>query len=485
MGQEQRMPAPVGAQNLAMVFATFRRPHTAQRLVNSVREYFPDMPIYVADQSEPTEEMRDYYARQNCEVVWMEVDVGVCASRNAAVDLVKEPYFLLCDDDFFFGPETTFDAALALLEDQRDIGVVGGRLFDVHENESGTNTENRFWELFFSYDQAKGKLVTIPVHYFAPDPKYAQGIEYFECDAVMNFAVFRRDMIDDQIRWDPQFKSNGEHEDFYLNLKVNGDYRVVYSPGIVAYHHHPLQPNYQKLRFRNHGWQKFLDKWKLRQFLELDQGIRVTNMVQDLMPYATGYQEFYEGTPLETRKQNTAAGCLRLSNVTGRILPAKSRIDTPAWTSVAGRLEIGLDGKGGCSGGSWQKPSAKTRTEPKGAILDTQALGFEVRYPESYEIGVDTVCYLWPRLEDAGIQDLTGVELYYSVVIGFDYVVWLKPALPHGQKVFSNQWNALVINLPPMKQDLHIEVVVVKDGTHLFSTVSPEISCTKATHRLL
>jgi GT2 family glycosyltransferase len=482
MAGEQRTQASVGSQNLAMVFATFRRPHTVQRLVNSVRKYFPDMPIYVADQSEPTDEMRDYYARHNCKVVWMELDVGVCASRNAAVDLVTEPYFLLCDDDFFFGPETNFDAALTLLEDQTDIGVVGGRLFDVHEYEGGSSAENRFWELFFSYDKDKGKLVTIPVHYFAPDPKYAQGIEYFECDAVMNFAVFRRAMIDDQIRWDPQFKSNGEHEDFYLNLKVNGQYRVAYSPGIVAYHHHPLQPNYQKLRFRSHGWQKFLDKWHLRQFLE--QGLRITNMVQDLIPYAIGYQGFYEGTPLETRKQNTAAGCLRLSNVTGRILPTKSKINNPIRTSVAGRLQIGLDGKGGCSGGSWQKPITRAVEGQPEVIFDAQALDFELKCPDSFENGVDTVCYLWPRLEAEGIHEITGVELYYSVAIGADYVVWLKPALPYGQKIFTNQWNALVINLPPVNRDLYVEVVVVKDGNHLFSTTSPEISCVKATQRL-
>lgn len=484
MGAEQRKPASVGSQDLAMVFATFRRPHTVQRLVNSVREYFPDMPIYVADQSGPTDEMRDFYARNNCEVVWMELDVGVCASRNAAVDLVKEPYFLLCDDDFYFGPETSFDAALTLLKDQADIGVVGGRLFDVHEFEGGSSAENRFWELFFSYDKDKGKLVTIPVHYFAPDPKYAQGIEYFECDAVMNFAVFRRDMIDDQIRWDPQFKSNGEHEDFYLNLKVNGQYRVVYSPRIVAYHHHPLQPNYQKLRFRSHGWQKFLDKWHLNQFLELEQGLRITNMVQDLIPYAIGYQEYYEGTPLETRKQNALAGCLRLSNVTGRILPTKSRIDNPSRTSVAGLLQIDLEGKGGCSGGSWLKPIKTVGSRQQEAVSDTQALDFELKCPDSYENGVDTVCYLWPRHQAEGIREITGIEVYYCVAIGSDYVVWLKPALAHGQKIFTNQWNALVINLPPMKQALHVEVVVMKDGKHIFSATSPEVSCVKATHRL-
>jgi glycosyltransferase involved in cell wall biosynthesis len=485
MGADQRNAAPVATKNLAMVFATFNRPHTVQRLINSVREYFPDMPIYVADQSDPSDKMRAYYELHGCKVVWMENDAGVCASRNAAVDLVTEPYFLLCDDDFYFGPETNFDAALTLLRDQPDIGIVGGRLLDVHEHEHGSSVENRFWELFFSYDKDKGKLVTIPVHYFAPDPKYAQGVEYFECDAVMNFAVFRRGMIDAQIRWDPQFKSNGEHEDFYLNLKMNGQYRVVYTPSIVAYHHHPLQPNYQKLRRRSRGWQKFLDKWQLKQFLEMDLGLRITNRVENLLPYAIGYQSYYEGIPLETRPSKAFAGCLQLSNVTGRVLPTKSKIDGRGEAAVTGHLQIGRDGTGICTGGSWAKRVQPARAQQVQVSQDAGAIDFELQCPESYENGVDTVCYLWPKLENAGIQEITGVEVYYSVVIGADYVVFLQPALPLGQKVFSNQWNALVINLPAMKTALHLEVVVLKDGKHLFSTTSAEIACIKAKQRLL
>lgn len=473
MALDTSQSRPENRNDLALVFATFQRPHTSQRLINSVRKYFPEMPIYVAVQSDPSDEMKAYYRQHKCEVAWVEHDCGVCVSRNAAVDLVKEPYFLLCDDDFFFGPETRFDAALDLLDHQPDIGIVGGRLFDRHFYNGQTSTDERYWELFFNYDPEGGRLTTIPVHYFAPEPKYSNGIEYYECDAVMNFAVFRTDIINKKIRWDPQFKSNGEHEDFYLNFKLNGRHRVAYTPTIVAYHNHPVQPNYQKLRFRNHGWQKFLDKWKLRQFLEIDGCLRVTNSVHLPLPYATGYNQYYSGVPLDTRKQETPAGCLRISNFTGRPVPSTRQ----SKTSVSVIMQFDMDGNVAFPGGSWkEKPGASNWHHEKrtGSIAyDVSSVKFELKCPGVYESERDFFCYLYPLLDTESadnVLQLEGLEVFSSVAVGSDYVVFLEPVLIDSHSIFSNQWNALPIALPPLTQDIYFEIVVTQKDTVLYSS---------------
>jgi len=465
-----------GAEKLGLVFATMQRPHTAQRLINSVRTYFPKMPIYVADQSEPTDEMRHYYAGNNCEVAWMDFDIGVCASRNAAVSMVKEPYFILCDDDFYFGPETSFDTGLKILESTPDIGIVGGRLFDRFELNSGVSTEDRFWELLFNYDLDKGKLLTVPVHYFAPEPKYAEGVEYFECDAVMNFAIFRTNMFDHCIKWDPRFKSNGEHEDFYLNFKMNGKHRVVYTPTIVAYHNHPFQPKYQKFRFRNDGWQKFMDKWNLRQFLELDGGLRVTNMVHEVQRYATGYKSFYNAPPLETTKKKTPAGCLRISNITGRIISDRSKIDIAAETKLNGSVHIDTDGNANCFGGGWefsQKSKRTKKLETKTPMeFDPSLLEFDVKFPFAYRNDNDTFVYLQPKFgweETHCPFEVEDIMIYYSIALESNYLVYLNPALVDSQKIYANQWNALFLDIPPVTRDLYVELAVIFKGEPLFN----------------
>jgi len=90
------------------------------------------------------------------------------------------------------------------------------------------------------------------------------------CDAVLNFAVMRRTIFDNPcIRWDERFKSNGEHEDFYLNLKFNSDVKVAYLPTMTAGHHHPEEfSKYRsRLRDRREGWTAFFDKWGIDQYL--------------------------------------------------------------------------------------------------------------------------------------------------------------------------------------------------------------------------
>lgn len=465
--------------DLALVVATLLRPHAIQRLINSVRTYFPDMPIYVADQSHPSPAMRDFYSSRNCSVVWMDHDSGVCASRNAAVELVKEPFFILCDDDFFFDTGTRFDAALTIFHARPDVGVVGGCLYDHHETSTDVTKNTRYWELLFSYDQEKGKLCAIPVHYFAPEPAYIQGVRYYECDAVMNFAVFRTEMFDSVIRWDPRFKSNGEHEDFYLNLKMNGRYRVVYTPDIIAHHHHPHQPNYWKFRFRSIGWQKFLDKWKLRQYLELDVGLRVTNQVDQVLPYASGYENHYNGSPLDTREAPVRTNQLLISNVTGRLIPQRHRIATGNNVALACTVQFDLDGRGKTKGGAWHYETSRpsTRRDPvfEKPCPGERVLEFNSIFPDFHTEISDIFCFIRPSLPGEGAArfcKLEGFELYFSVAIGSDYVVYMKKSLIHEQHVICNQWNAVSVSIPPLSCDLVIELAVFHGAKLVYSTSS-------------
>lgn len=258
--------------NLALVFATIERPPLVQRLVRSVRRHFPDMPIYVADQSRRPGSMASFYEAQRVQLVAMPFDAGVAASRNRLAAAVAEDFFVLCDDDFIVHAKTSFAEALAVLAAQPEIGVVGGRLHDT----SNGDPYDRHWEMYLHYDPANRLLTSVPIYHFAPKAHRLGDIEYYTCDAVLNFAVFRRSLFAQGIGWDEQFTCNGEHEDFYLTLKRRGGHAVAYLPAMAAVHDHPygFAKYRERLRERSEGWRLFMQKWQIDQYLEIGFGVR-------------------------------------------------------------------------------------------------------------------------------------------------------------------------------------------------------------------
>jgi GT2 family glycosyltransferase len=288
------------APSLALAFATIERPQVAQRLVRSVRKYFGDLPIYVADQSRQVAAIASFYEQYGVRLLQMPYDVGVTASRNRLAHEIQEDYFVLCDDDFILGGQTRFDDALRILATQPEIGVVGGKLYDFGWNEEWV----RNWELFLEYDRQQKILFSIPIYELAPRAREVGGIRYFLCDAVLNFSVFRRSMFAAGVQWDERFKSNGEHEDFFLNLKINSPFRVAYLPTMVAYHHHPeeYRAYISRLRERNEGWRRFFEKWGLEQHIEFGLGVRTLDDLGTVVEASDARARFFFNGDLSLRR---------------------------------------------------------------------------------------------------------------------------------------------------------------------------------------
>jgi hypothetical protein len=300
------------ARSLALAFATLERPQVVQRLILSVREHYPELPIYVADQSRQIEAMAQFYAANGVTVIRMPFDIGVTASRNRLAREIKEDYFILSDDDFVFGPQTSFDDAIAILEADPELGVIGGRLFDF----DGETETIRNWELYLEYDARQKILFSIPIYQLAPRAREVGGIRYYLCDAVLNFAVFRRAIFSAGARWDERFKSNGEHEDFYLNLKLNTPFKVGYLPTMVASHHHPeaYRAYRSRLRERNEGWKLFLEKWGLEQHLEYELGVRTTDDIATVVPVDDARARFFVNPNLSLRQIEAKPGSMLIGD---------------------------------------------------------------------------------------------------------------------------------------------------------------------------
>jgi GT2 family glycosyltransferase len=296
-------------RSLALAFATIERPQATQRLIVSARARFPQLPIYVADQSRDVAAMTAFYAHMDVNLVRLPYDAGVCAARNRLVEAIAEDHFVLCDDDFVFGERTDFAGALRILKHDDAIGIVGGKLYDFDGNAEAV----RHWELYLHLDTANRTLTSMPIYELAPRVRQIGSIRYYLCDAVMNFAVFRRNIFTrPTVRWDERFKSNGEHEDFYLNLKLNSSVKVAYLPTMVAYHHHPEEFERYRLRLRERleGWKQFFLKWDLEQHLELGLGVRSVDDYASAVPADQAWERFFLNADLSLRRERESPALL-------------------------------------------------------------------------------------------------------------------------------------------------------------------------------
>jgi GT2 family glycosyltransferase len=255
----------------AIGFVTLERPDAAQRFVRSARRMFPDVPVYVAEQSRTLGPMEEFYAAERVTVIRVPFDAGLSASRNALVEAMDVDYLALCDDDFILGPATSFTTAIRVLEQDGELGIVGGKLHDY----DGATESIRNWEMFFDHDETNQRFTATPIYNYPPMARQVAGETVYLCDAVLNFSVFRRSIFSTGIRWEEGIKVNGEHEDFYLNLKKHSSCRVAYLPTMTALHWHmPRQGIYPQLRSRDDGRRKFMKKWRLVSHLEIGTGRR-------------------------------------------------------------------------------------------------------------------------------------------------------------------------------------------------------------------
>lgn len=100
---------------------TFLRPHKLMTMLRSLREYYPDLTVIVADDSKEPLKINDSYV----EYYFMPFGKGWFAGRNLAISQVTTKYVLWVDDDFLFNNKTKIEILVDVLE-KTELDVVGG-----------------------------------------------------------------------------------------------------------------------------------------------------------------------------------------------------------------------------------------------------------------------------------------------------------------------------------------------------------------------
>lgn len=214
------------SQKVTAIIKTFERQECVNDLIDSIKYYYPDLPIIVADDS------RNPVPRQDVEYYILPFDSGLSKGRNFLVSKVKTPYVLLLDDDFYFIKETKLEKLLQVLENS-DLDIVGGRWI--------MKTKGRF--KIHSYE---GKLILEDgvLRHIKESYGKAFGCDLF--DIIHNFFLARTDTLR-RYTWDEELKVK-EHEDFFFNHK--GKIKVALHPEVFVYHRKHRAKFYNEFRHR-------------------------------------------------------------------------------------------------------------------------------------------------------------------------------------------------------------------------------------------
>ncbi|MDQ0339008.1 glycosyltransferase involved in cell wall biosynthesis [Caldalkalibacillus uzonensis] len=212
------------ATKVTAIIKTFERPHCLNRLVDSIKKYYPDLPIIVADDSlKPV-------PRSDVEYHILPFDSGLPKGRNFLIQQVKTPYVLVLDDDYCFIEETKIEKLLDVLENS-DIDIVGGRLLEKNHVRSFHGKLIRRGTKLRKVRKSNGKQYGCRLY-----------------DYINNFFLARTETLR-KYKWDEQFKTGGQHIDFFLSYK--GKIKVALHPEVFIYHFRDrTDDRYKKYRKR-------------------------------------------------------------------------------------------------------------------------------------------------------------------------------------------------------------------------------------------
>uniref|UniRef100_A0A8K9Y203 Glycosyltransferase 2-like domain-containing protein n=1 Tax=Oncorhynchus mykiss TaxID=8022 RepID=A0A8K9Y203_ONCMY len=116
------LPYPYINDRVTIVTKTFLRYTELQVLISSIRTYYKDIKIIIADDSLEPQKVNG----SNIEQYIMPPAQGWFAGRNLAVSQVTTKYFLWVDDDFLFTDKTKIENLVEVMEATPELDVVGG-----------------------------------------------------------------------------------------------------------------------------------------------------------------------------------------------------------------------------------------------------------------------------------------------------------------------------------------------------------------------
>lgn len=217
-----------------LIVKTFERPQCLNRLLESIRWFYPDIKIIIADDSK---DIKPILKRNICHVL-LPFDSGASYGRNEALKRVETPYVVTLDDDFIFTEKTKLDIWLKILENS-NIDLISG------------NVENARYEACF-------KIENHILEFIKDNKGYEYNLPLY--DITLQFWCARAKGIKEFGGWDADFKTI-DHSVFFL--RALNKIKIAYCNEVSVNHYQERNISYDKFR---HGRTKYYYDLILKKF---------------------------------------------------------------------------------------------------------------------------------------------------------------------------------------------------------------------------
>uniref|UniRef100_A0A3Q3C7V1 Beta-1,4 N-acetylgalactosaminyltransferase 2-like n=1 Tax=Haplochromis burtoni TaxID=8153 RepID=A0A3Q3C7V1_HAPBU len=178
------------SSQVTIVTKTFLRYKQLRVLLDSIRKFYSNIKVIIADDSLEPESITG----ENIQHYIMPPAQGWFAGRNLAVSQVTTKYFLWVDDDFLFSEKTKIEKLVEVMEAVPELDMVGGSVqgnkfhFSILYEEGDENEGGCL------YRKSGGKFHSLPSY---PQCHLASG--------VVNFFLARTDAMQ-RVRFDPKLQ---------------------------------------------------------------------------------------------------------------------------------------------------------------------------------------------------------------------------------------------------------------------------------------
>ena len=248
-------------KDVAVLITTFLRDNALYNCVKSIRKFYPDIAIFVADTGNESDEKDKFCSDHKCTLIKVAFDSGVCRARNEGLERISNNYMyvFVCEDDIIFTEETRLETLMQILEERPQVGIVGGFLKKVKRYE--TIDQNYEATLRIENDTIYVEEVKNPQW-----QKFGKAM-YFYCDIIPNVFLMSCD-IWKEIKWDERYKTTPEHTDFFLSLKHKTAWKVAFTDSVRMEHHDQEYRDHQYLvkRIRTAGYKVLAQKWGVKYY---------------------------------------------------------------------------------------------------------------------------------------------------------------------------------------------------------------------------
>ncbi|WP_174299389.1 Stf0 family sulfotransferase [Caulobacter sp. S45] len=260
----------------ALVFTTIERPQCARRLISSAHDHHPELAIYVLEQSDVATALEAFCTDLGATYIRLPYDAGVSVARNAATAVVRQPYFIMADDDFVIDRPLPIETARRFLLAMPDFVMVGGDLDEPFRPSKARASLTSHRGRNIAIDQTGGGVILISAEFAGNEAISFENETFYPCDMLSQWGLCDTERFRSHgLQWDERYKTGGEHIDFFLSLKLNGSAaRFAYWSGFRCLHDQNRHEPYQVLRARPDWLEQFRLKWGLNYQYTVGGGLR-------------------------------------------------------------------------------------------------------------------------------------------------------------------------------------------------------------------